>query len=81
MNPSPTEILAIAGLVDWLPYGKAMNVVALGTLLATFLVLLVVGLLERRRGRQEVNPEWLGPKRARRTDYLWEDRYGKDTDY
>lgn len=81
MNPSPSEIVAIAGLIEWLPYGKALNVLALCAMLATFLVLLVRGLMERRRGRQEINQEWLGPKRARRTDYLWEDRYGKDTDY
>jgi hypothetical protein len=81
VNPSPGEVLAIAGLVDWLPYGKALNVVALGALLAMFLVLVVVGLMERRRMRQGVDQEWLGPKHARRTDYLWEDRYGKDTDY
>lgn len=81
MSPSPSEVLAIAGLVDWLPYGKALNVVAFGALLAMFLVLVVLGLMERRRMRLGVDQEWLGPKRARRTDYLWEDRYGKDTDY
>ena len=81
MSPSPSDILAIAGLIDWLPYGKALNAVALGALVATFLALVVAGLMERRRRRQAVDQEWLGPKHARRTDYLWEDRYGKDTDY
>lgn len=81
MSPSPSDILAIAGLIDWLPYGKTLNVVALGALVATFLVLAVAGLMERRRRRQELNQQWLGPKGARRTDFLWEDKYGKDTDY
>jgi hypothetical protein len=72
--------LAVAGLIDWLPYGKALSAVALGALLATFLILVGAALREgRRRNRaREVDPKFLDQP-ARRTDFLWEERYsGKD---
>ena len=88
VNPSLCEILAApvstAGLIDWLPFGKALIAVALGALLVMFAVLVFAVLIrKRRRRRRELDyPEWFKPKGARRTtDYLWEERYGKHTDY
>lgn len=80
MNPQSSQILAIAGLIDWLPYGKALTAVALGALLVLFAALVVAALVggRRRRRAREVDPRFLDQP-ARRTDFLWEERYrGKD---
>lgn len=77
MNTSPCELFAIAGLVDWLPYGKALSAAALAALLVTFLTLVVAALRDgrRRKRAREVDPKFLDQP-SRRTDFLWEDRYG-----
>lgn len=77
MSPIWNEILAVAGLIDWVPYGKGLTAVALGSLILTFSALVVAALVSRRRrGRaREVDPRFLDQP-ARRTDFLWEERYG-----
>jgi hypothetical protein len=67
----------IVGLIDWLPYGKGLTSVALGALLVTFSALVAAALVGRRRRRRarEVDPRFLDQP-ARRTDFLWEERYG-----
>jgi hypothetical protein len=77
VSPISSEILAIAGLMDWLPYAKAVTAVALGALVVTFLALVIAALVGRRRRRRarEVDPRFLDQP-ARRTDFLWEERYG-----
>jgi surface antigen len=71
------QIVAITGLMDWLPYGKGLTTVALGALLAVFLGIVVAVLLENRRRKRakEIDPRFLDQP-ARRTDFLWEERYG-----
>ena len=77
VNATTSEILAVAGLMDWLPYGKGLTAAALGVLLAGFVGIVVwMWLAKRRRKRaREVDPRFLDQP-ARRTDFLWEDRYG-----
>ena len=77
MSPRPCELLGVAGLIDWVPYGKVLSAVGLGALLVMFVIMVAMALAvgRRRRRAREVDPRFLDQP-ARRTDFLWEDRYG-----
>jgi hypothetical protein len=77
MSSSLSELVAISRVTDWIPYGKALSVVALGALLVTFVALVAVAFHDHRKRRRtrEIDPKFLD-RPARRTDFLWEERYG-----
>jgi hypothetical protein len=77
VSPTSSGILAIAGLMDWLPYGKTLTAVAFGALVVALLAIVVAVSVGRRRKRlaREIDPRFLDQP-ARPTDFLWEERYG-----
>jgi cbb3-type cytochrome oxidase subunit 3 len=77
VSPVPCELVAIVDLNDWLPFGKTLSAIALGALLVLFLALVFAALKEgrRRKRAREVDPKFLDQP-PRRTDFLWEERYG-----
>jgi hypothetical protein len=77
VSSRPSDLLAISGGTDWLPFGKGLSAVALVALVVTFLTLVFVAVKDarKRKREREVDPKFLDQP-SRRTDFLWEERYG-----